>query len=240
MNKRFWEIDFLRGIAIILMICFHIAYDLKYFELLNFNIDSTTWTIFRISIFSLFFVLVGISLSISKSRGKQFKDFFIRGLKVFFWGLIITLVTYIFMRQGFVSFGVLHFIGLSIILAYPFLKFSYLNLLLAVPIIVFGLYLFSVSFNFEWLLWIGLKPSGFYTVDYFPLLPYFGIILIGIFLGKKLYPNAMRAFKQKESPSSAFVKFIDFLGKKSLLIYLLHQPVIIGILLGVKYLLYRI
>ncbi len=236
-NKRFWEIDFLRGIAIILMICFHIAYDLKYFELLNFDINSTPWTIFRISIFSLFFLLVGISLSIGKERGKQFKNYFKRGLKVFFWGMIITLVSYIFMRQGFVFFGVLHFIGLSIILAYPFLRFTYLNLLFAVPIIVLGFYLFSISFDFQWLLWIGLKPNGFYTVDYFPLLPYFSIILIGIFLGKKLYPNTMRAFKLKDSPTSVFVKFIDFLGKKSLVIYLIHQPVIIGVLLGVKYLL---
>lgn len=231
MNKRFWEIDFLRGIAIILMICFHIAYDLEYFELLKLNIDSTPWTIFRISIFSLFFLLVGISLSISKERGKQFKDYFKRGLKVFFWGMIITLISYIFMRQGFVLFGVLHFIGLSIILAYPFLRFTYLNLLFAAPVIILGLYLFSTSFDFQWLLWIGLKPNGFYTVDYFPLLPYFGIILIGIFLGKKLYPNGTRAFKLKDSPSSVFVKFVDYLGKKSLLIYLIHQPVIIGVLL---------
>lgn len=235
-NKRFWEIDFLRGIAIILMIIFHIAFDLEYFGLLNFNIESMPWTIFRISIFSLFFLLVGISLSISRLRGKQFKSYFARGLKVFFWGLIITLVTFIFMKQGFVLFGVLHFIGFSIILSYPFLKLKYLNLLLAVPIIVLGLYLFSISFNFSWLLWIGLKPHGFYTIDYFPLLPYFGIILIGIFLGGILYPKAMRAFKLKDSPKSTSVKFIDYLGKKSLLIYVIHQPVIIGIIIGLTFL----
>jgi len=226
MNQRFWEIDFLRGIAIILMIIFHIAFDLEFFDIVNLNIDSLPWTIFRISIFSLFFLLVGISLNIGKSRGKHFKSYLTRGLKVFFWGLIITLVTYIFMKEGFVRFGVLHFIGLSIILSYPFLKLKYLNLLIAVPIAAVGLYLYSISFNFSWLLWMGLKPMGFYTVDYFPLLPYFGIILVGIFLGGILYPNGVRVFKLKESP----VKFIDYLGKKSLIIYLIHQPVIIGIL----------
>ena len=230
LTKRFWEIDFLRGIAIISMIIFHIAFDLNYFRVFNFDIGNIYWTIFRKSIFVLFFLLVGISLSLSHSKNKQFLDYLKRGLKIFFWGLIITLVTVIFMQQGYVLFGVLHFIGLSIILVYPFLKFSYLNLIFEVPIISIGLYLFNFSFDFQWLLWLGFRPNHFQTVDYFPLLPYFGIILIGIFLGKKLYPNALRAFKLKDSPRQPIMRFVEFLGKKSLLIYLIHQPVIIGLI----------
>jgi uncharacterized membrane protein len=189
-----------------------------------------------VSIFGLFFLLVGISLSLSYSKNTKFLKYLKRGLKIFFWGMIITLTTVIFMQKGYVLFGALHFIGFSIILAYPFLRFSYLNLVFAIPIIAVGLYLFDLSFDFQWLLWLGFRPQYFQTVDYFPILPYFGIILIGIFLGKILYSNTVRTFKLKDSPSNPFVKFIGFLGKKSLLIYLFHQPVIIGIILVVSFL----
>ncbi|MFC1599711.1 heparan-alpha-glucosaminide N-acetyltransferase [Patescibacteria group bacterium] len=233
-NKRFWEIDFLRGLAIIAMIIFHVVFDLDYFSILKIDTNNLFWTIFRVSIFSLFFLLVGVSLSLSHSKNKKFLDYLKRGLKIFFWGMMITLTTVIFMQQGYVLFGVLHFIGFSIILAYPFLKFSYLNLIFAVPIILVGLYLFNFYFDFQWLLWLGLKPHHFQTVDYFPLLPYFGIILIGIFLGKKLYSNHNRMFKLKDSPKQPIMKFFEFLGKKSLFIYLLHQPIIIAVLLLIK------
>ena len=235
-NKRFWEIDFLRGLAIISMIIFHIIYDLNYFNIFKIDIDNQFWTIFRVSIFGLFFLLVGVSLSLSYSKNTKFLKYLKRGLKIFFWGMIITLVTVIFMQKGYVLFGVLHFIGFSIILAYPFLRFSYLNLVFAIPIIAVGLYLFDLSFDFQWLLWLGFRPQYFQTVDYFPLLPYFGIILIGIFLGKKLYPNYERRLKLKDSSNKKPVKFFEFLGKKSLIIYLIHRPVIIGIILVVSFL----
>lgn len=235
LNKRFWEVDFLRGIAIISMIIFHIAFDLNFLSISNIDIDNQFWTIFKISIFSLFFLLVGISLSLSYSRNnKKFQEYFKRGVKIFFWGMIITLATVIFMRNGYVLFGVLHFIGLSIILAYPFLKFSYLNLFFALIIMIAGLYLFNLSFDFQWLFWLGLRPHYFYTVDYFPVLPHFGTILIGIFLGKKLYPNYSRKVKLRDLSNKRMVKFIEYLGKKSLFIYLVHQPVIIAVLLLIK------
>ncbi|MFC1655420.1 heparan-alpha-glucosaminide N-acetyltransferase [Patescibacteria group bacterium] len=237
LNNRFWEIDFLRGIAIVSMVIFHAAFDLNYFDVLEIGIHGGFWSIFGKSVFVLFFVLVGISLSLSYSRAKitnktnLFSKYLKRGLKVFFWGLIITLVTWIFMRQGFVLFGVLHFIGLSIILAYPLMKFSYANLFLGLVVIVGGLLLSAYSFSSPWLIWLGFKPEGFYSIDYFPILPYFGIILIGIFIGKKLYTNYERKFSMKNLASHHLIKSFSFLGKNSLLIYLIHQPILILMLL---------
>lgn len=229
-NNRFWEIDFLRGIAILMMIVFHFAYDLNYLNIYNFDIDSSNWTVFRVLIVSIFFLLVGISLTLSKSKDRNLTHFVKRGIKIFFWGMIITFFTYLFIKEGYVRFGVLHFIGISIILAYPFLKFKYLNLIFALPVIIFGFYISKFSFNFGWLLWLGFKPVGFYTVDYFPILPFFGAILLGIFLGKILYKNGKRSFKIKDFSSNTIIKSIDFMGAKSLLIYLIHQPLLLGIL----------
>lgn len=109
--------------------------------------------------------------------------------KVFSWGLIITLVTWIFLRGNFVVFGILHFTGISIILAYPFLKLRYRNLLIGLLFIFLGTYLKGFVFNFYWLVWLGFRPIQFYTVDYFPLLPRVGVVLMGIFFGNLLYPD---------------------------------------------------
>jgi uncharacterized membrane protein len=145
--------------------------------------------------------------------------------------MTITLFTYLFIKEAYVRFGVLHFIGISIIFAYPFLKFKLLNLGFALVVFLIGFYLSGLSFDFGWLLWFGFKPYGFYTVDYFPLFPYFGMILLGIFSGKILYKNGKRNFKIKNFSKYKPIRLIDLIGEKSLLIYLIHQPLILGILL---------
>jgi uncharacterized membrane protein len=243
LKERFWEIDFLRGVAIILMIIFHAAFDIDYFNMSDFDIHQGSWILFGKLIFILFFLLVGISLVLSYSRTKiinkskqnLFVKYLKRGVKIFFWGLIITLVTWMYMREGYVIFGVLHFIGISIILAYPFLKRPSWSLFLGFLIILTGLFLYNYSFDFSWLLWLGFKPHGFYTIDYFPLFPYFGIILIGIFIGNKLYKNYKRRFNLIDLSVNPIIKFFAFLGKKSLFIYLIHQPIIIALLIIFKY-----
>ncbi len=91
--------------------------------------------------------LMGVSLTLSNSRaqitgkyreGGLFKKYLKRGLKIFSLGLLITLATWIFIPQEFIIFGVLHFIGISIILSYPFLKSKYLNLFLGIGLIIIG------------------------------------------------------------------------------------------------------
>jgi len=236
MAQRFWEIDFLRGIAIIMMVLYHLLYNLHYFAHFNVNVYSGFWMYFARTTATIFIFLVGVSLSVSFSRTKKnhqdrnklFMKYFRRGLKVFSWGLIITLVTWIFLREGLIIFGILHLIGISIILAYPFLKLHYWNLFFGVFCIILGAYLKGFIFNFSYLSWLGFRPAQFYSVDYFPLLPWFGVVLIGIFFGNIFYPDYSRKFQLVELSSFSGIKVFCFLGKHSLLIYLLHQPLMIA------------
>jgi len=228
MKTRFWEIDSLRGIAILMMIIFHFLYDLNVFGNYNFNLYSGFWWLFARITAAIFILLVGISLTLSYSRTKApFTKYLKRGIKIFSWGLLITLATWLFLRNGFIIFGVLHFIGIAIIIAYPLIRLRIKNLILGIFIIFIGIYLSSFAFNFSYLLWLGFVPYNFYTFDYFPILPWFGVILIGIFLGNKLYPNAKRAFSIIDLSKFRVIKLLSFLGRHSLFIYLLHQPVII-------------
>ena len=236
-TNRFWEVDLLRGIAVIAMILFHFLYDLNYFEIYKLSLYSGYFFIYAYSFASLFILLVGISLSLSYSRSgekltkKELQlKYLKRGLKIFGLGLLITVVSRLYLNEGFVVFGVLHCIGISIILSYPFLRFRYQNLIIGVVLIVAGIILKNLTFDFYWLVWLGFIPSQFYTVDYFPLLPWFGVVLIGIFLGNTLYPSHKRKFKLKDFYKSKVIRPFCFLGRHSLIIYFIHQPILLTII----------
>jgi len=235
--KRFWEIDFFRGFFIILMILFHILYDLNHFNILKINFDSIFFQSYIYINATPFLLLVGISLTISYNRAKKtlvdkqlFTKFLFRGLKIFCYGLIITFITWLYLDEGFIIFGILHCIGLSIILAYPFLKIQKFIPLTGISLTAIGFILKTMTFDFYWFLWLGFIPTTFFTVDYFPLLPWFGVVLIGIFIGNTFYKENKRTFNLKDMSIFMPVKFICFIGRHSLVIYLIHQPIVIGLI----------
>ncbi len=126
---RFWEVDLLRGVAIVLMVLYHLVFDLNYFAVYDIDVSSGFWLAVARLTASLFLLLVGLSLTLSHSRAQllgQEDRFRLRLLKRSAWilglALGITLVTYFFIGRGFIVFGVLHLIGLSLLLAYPFLR----------------------------------------------------------------------------------------------------------------------
>jgi len=229
---RFWEIDALRGIAVLMMITFHFLFDLNYFRGFSIALSSGFWLVFARATLTVFLLLVGISLSLSYSRVKDkldgstaAKKYLKRGLRIFCYGLAITAVTFAFFPQGAIWFGVLHCIGISIILAIPVLPRKRTVLVLGIVLILLGVLLAQFTVSFPWLLWLGFYPAGFYTFDYVPLLPWFGVVLLGLFLGKSFYGNR----KPSEGPKAAGP--LNWLGRHSLLIYLIHQPILVGLLL---------
>jgi len=227
--KRFWEIDALRGFAIILMVIFNYSFALRFLGVYTLNAGSEYWWLFPRLIAGIFIFLVGISLSISRRR--QYRHFFKRGLWIFALGMLATAATWLYVGQGFVVFGILHLIGLSIILAPLFFRLKKFNIILGLSILLFGFYLNSLTFAQPWLLWLGLVPSGFFTIDYFPLLPWFGFVLIGLAVGNRLYPKSKRSFSFPDLSRTNIIKQLSFLGRHSLLIYVVHQPLLLVVLM---------
>ena len=233
---RFWEVDAARGVAIIMMIVYHSTYDLD--TLGGYDIQSTSghWALFADLTAGLFLFLVGVSLAISRARAsltgwRLFGKYLARGLRILAYGMVLTVVL-LTLGMGVVAFGILQLIGVSIILAYPFLGLRLTNLVLGALIFAAGQYvlaqdLYSQSF---WLLPFGVVPEGVVMPDYRPLLPWFGVVLIGLFFGNLVY-GGRPAVTEDEAPLPA--RPLLPLGRNSLLIYLIHQPIIIALLAAI-------
>ena len=157
--------------------------------------------------------------------------FIYRGAGIFSLGLLVTVATWFYLQEGFIVFGILHLIGVSVMLSPLFFRFSKYNIALGMAFIVIGILITTVT-GPVWLLPLGIHPQGFQSVDYEPLFPWTGVVLIGMGLGTCLYPGGIRRFSLVRIPSF-FIQPLSFLGRHSLIVYLVHQPLIILLLAAV-------
>jgi uncharacterized membrane protein len=219
-----------------MMVIYHLTYDLDTFG--GYGIASTSgfWARFADATASVFLFLVGVSLAISYSRAGArrglFGKYLRRGIRIFAYGMALTVV-FLASRLGVIAFGILHLIGVSIILAYPMLRYRYANLLLGICVVAVGWYMRAqdVVSSSPWLLPLGVVPENLPMPDYRPLLPWFGLVLLGLFAGNVVYGGGERpAVVAKVAPAAA--KPLVPLGRNSLFIYLVHQPILIALLVA--------
>ncbi|MFA5637889.1 MAG: heparan-alpha-glucosaminide N-acetyltransferase [Anaerovoracaceae bacterium] len=237
--KRVWELDLIRGICITAMVFDHVLYDLtNLFNVKNyflfFYFDFWGRDLIRAFVVIAFILVSGISSSFTHSNLK-------RGLKLLLVAMALTLFTYVMEKAGshgtryLIIFGVLHMFSFSI-LFYAALEnikkrkaLLYLGSFLALIGIFFLLFNYSAPANMRWLWFIVDLRNGFFSADYFPLLPYLGVFLIGAYLGPVLYPER-KTIKPLSGPPKTSRPFL-FAGRHALFFYIFHQPVIYGILL---------
>ena len=237
LTERLWEIDALRGIAIVMVIIYHLMYDLYFFGVTNAIFTDRFWFYFQRVTASTFIILVGISLAVRAQKvaitGQRLtiNPLLRRGLTILAWGMIITLVTRVALGPDLaIRFGILHFIGVSVIIVHPFVYRRRLNLVLGLAIFVLGKIVQQISIEQPWLLWLGVEPNEHIYVDYFPLLPWFGVVLIGIWLGHTFYQDATRRYQFPNLKMPMSVSPLIWLGRHSLTIYMIHQPLLLAVL----------
>jgi uncharacterized membrane protein len=243
-SSRYWEIDALRGVAILLMIGFHLTWDLVSLGMVRVNMGRGPWPWFSRVISTMFLSLAGISLVISDSRRGEtpaWRKYLLRGLKILGLAMIVSLVTYFALPNSFVIFGILHLIGFSIIAAIPFLPYRrrWLCLILGLALLIVGSYVNRQTALHPWLIWLGINQIGRSMADWYPVLPWFGMMLIGLWLGHTLYKGGERQFILFDLSHAPVIRPLAFLGRHSLLIYVVHQPVLMGVLYLVRWWLTR-
>jgi len=243
-KKRYWELDLLRGMAVIAMVFFHLIFDLTYFDLSSLKLTGIHWRVYAVFWASLFFFIVGICLTISYNRATKklnkkglLRKFSLRGIKILGLGLLISLITYFVFPRMYIVFGALHFIGFSIIAGSFLLIFfddriiRIFGLPLSILIILVGFLLSKINFPHNWLTWLGITPRGFVSLDYFPIFPWFASVSFGLWFGTIFYPKGRRRINLSEIGN---FKSILSLGRHSLPIYLFHQPVLFFLLAILK------
>lgn len=245
--ERYCELDFLRGLSVVSMILFNWSYALKFLEVYSLlpNSNFLYWNVFPLFVAGSFMFIAGISLTLSwnrfreknPSRKDKWRKYGLRGLKIFVMGLGITAATYLTFPDNFIFFGILHLLGISIALS-PVVVSSPRKALLASGLVVVLFFLPDLFNPSLVLASLGLSSVPFSTFDYFPLIPWSGVVFLGVAIGHKMYPGGERGFEVEKHGIDLFDRFsgfMEFLGRNSLVLYLLHQPVLIGILVLLGY-----
>lgn len=240
-TKRIYFLDELRGFAIICMVIHHMFYDFGF--VLGFSWGEKIFDLMcylQPIFWAIFIVTSGICSRLSRNTLK-------RGLIVFGAGLAVTLVTAVIMPQmgmtgAEIYFGILSCLGSCMIitgLLMPAIEKTNPIVGMAVSLILFFAFygissrkiLFGLVtlpealYQYDWLCPLGIFSKNFESADYFSIIPWFFLFLFGAFLGK--YAKDGR-FPETLYKSRA--KFLQKIGKNSLWIYLLHQPVLYGLM----------
>ncbi|MDR3600555.1 MAG: heparan-alpha-glucosaminide N-acetyltransferase [Desulfosporosinus sp.] len=219
-NQRYGEIDVLRAIAIVLMVLFHCVYDLNEFAGVPVDYQAPLWFLIGKTSALLFIFISGLASGLSRSPVR-------RGLKVLFFGMVITVVTYLFMKEEYIRFGILHFLGVAMILS-PFLfRLSSRTLWgLASVFALLGFWFKGQVVQTSLFLPFGLMYDGFSSLDYYPIFPYLAVTLLGILAYRHFYAQRKRSL----FPFRLNFELIEWVSRNSLGIYLIHQPIILFII----------
>ncbi|MEM4495809.1 MAG: heparan-alpha-glucosaminide N-acetyltransferase [Archaeoglobaceae archaeon] len=213
---RLWKLDLLRGFAVLLMLIYHFFFDAQFFGLLD--LEGTFWFFFPRFIGGMFIFISGLTMALTY---KNFQRILRKVAKLSLIAVSISFITFSIFDEQPVYFGIIHFFAVATLLSVLFVKMPKLSLIFGIFLFFLGFLLQSISLDTYFLLWIGIRPKNFSTLDYYPLMPWFGIMLFGLYFGNK----TKEFFK-----NSVKFKLLDplaFLGRNSLAIYLIQHPLIV-------------
>lgn len=228
-TQRLQIIDLLRGTAILLMVIYHFCFDLAWFGFTNSDFYSDpAWITFRSIILTLFLGLVGFSLWLAQGKRINWRKVTRRTLLIAVNAALISAVTWWQFGDRFIYFGVLHFITVASLLGLLFLRFYRLNLVLGTSLVALAYYQHP-WFDSPTVNWIGFMTYKPLTEDYVPLVPWLGVVLLGLYIAQWMdRTGKLSAWNEPEWVNRTGPLLLA--GRHSLLIYMLHQPVLIGAL----------
>tara|TARA_B100001142_G_scaffold261907_1_gene264745 strand:- start:160 stop:912 length:753 start_codon:yes stop_codon:yes gene_type:complete len=238
-----------RGVAFIFMFIFHIFVFLKLLTHINY-LNNPILNFIGIIARNIFIVLVGVSLYLSFKNSKNIEEYkkkqLLRSIKIYCIAIYITILTYFIIPEHYIVFGVLHFISISILLLYNFVNNIFA--LISILIICFILSNYKYTLILPDSSFLGTYINGILgmniyktTMDSFPLIIWIPKIILGIFIGYFLH-YFYNEYNNKYKKNNKITKqtkqknenIIDLIGKNTLVLYALHIPIIIIIILLFK------
>lgn len=236
-NKRFIELDLWRGFSVIFMIVFHVFFVLDFYGVVKNEMSSGFFEIFGDFVRVSFLLLVGVSAAISYEKvfartGSRFLAVlrqWKRGVIAGVCALIVSFATFLVVPDTYVRFGILHLIAFSIFVLAFFAGSKRGSFAFAIFSFILGYFLKDCRS-----LILPVCGNGAEALDYFSVFPWIGFAAIGIFIGRIFYIEGMSDFSagifRIFDPENFILNTISVMGRYSLLIYMLHIPIIIGML----------
>lgn len=231
--SRIAALDIARTAALLGMATYHFLYDLQMFGLVPPEFAVSGWLYWHARVVaSSFLGLVGISLWLAHGQAIRWPAFWRRWLRVVAAAGLVTLGTRIALPEAWVFFGILHAIALFSLLALPFLRLPWVVTAMAGGAVIWASYaLPTEAMNAPLIRFIGLHTEATWTVDFEPLFPWFAPVLIGVALGRLGTGIGLWARLAKwPAQATRLIGLLAWPGQHSLIIYLLHQPILFGLI----------
>ncbi|HSP24102.1 MAG TPA: heparan-alpha-glucosaminide N-acetyltransferase, partial [Saliniramus sp.] len=228
-KARIPALDVARGIALSAMIVYHFAWDLSFLGFIETEVGrDPSWVTFARAIAGSFLFLVGIGLVLASEAGQSWGGFFRRLAKVGLAAAAITVATLVAFPDAFIFFGILHMIAVGSVLALPFLR-APVPLTLIAAALVLGLphFVGLSAFDPLWLAWTGLYETPPPTVDFEPVFPWFGPVLLGVAAGRIIVNTRLRGVLAGVPVRGRLSRALQTMGRWSLVVYLVHQPILL-------------
>jgi uncharacterized membrane protein len=218
-------LDALRGVAIVAMVVYHFCFDLRYFGVARWDFEhDIRWLAARTLILSSFLLIAGISAALAR-RDPAADARWPRHVAVIGGAaLLVTAASAMMFPRSFIWFGVLHAIALSLLLARPLIDRPRAAVAAGVIVIAAGVMLSSQHFDNRMLGWLGFMTGKPMTEDYVPLFPWSGVLFLGIAAGHALVASNFAML----APLARMPRALRLLGRHSLAVYLVHQPLLLG------------
>jgi uncharacterized membrane protein len=230
-RQRFDRLDALRAVAILWMAVFHFSFDLNHFGFTrqNFYTDPF-WTLQRSCIVSLFLFCAGFGQAIAFEQAQPWPRFWRRWAQVAGCALLASLGSWFVFPRSFISFGVLHCLALALVVVRLSVHAGRGLWLLGLGAWLLPQFVHSPWFDTRWTNWIGLVTRLPVAEDYVPLLPWLGVMWWGLAAGQWVLERR-RDWVTGALPDG--LQPLAVLGRWSLSFYMLHQPVLFGVLMGI-------
>lgn len=228
-TPRFDRLDALRGVAIVWMAIFHFCFDLAHYGLAPFELKRDPfWLHQRTAIVTLFLLCAGAGQAVAAMQGQSWARFWKRWAQVAGCALLVSAGSYLMFPRSWISFGVLHGIAVMLVVVRATMRWGAWRwplgaLALALPHLVQ-----HPLFDSRWLNWTGLVTRLPYTEDYVPVLPWLGVMWWGAAGAQALLAHRRGLVT---GPISHLLRPLAGLGRWSLSFYMIHQPVLIGLVL---------
>lgn len=234
-SQRLGLIDVLRGLAVLQMIVFHFIWDLDYFGWIDVAMNrDAPWTLWRAAIVTQFLLLVGVSLVLRAEFKPSGADFWKRWAQIAAAAALVSVGSALLFGERFIYFGILHFVAAALLLSTALLRLKVWLIPLGLLAVALGNVLSHEFFTPPGWNVLGFATAKPRTEDYVPLFPWLGVVWVGAGLASIWQAHHWRRYGVLEFIHQHPPRLLRWLGSWPLLVYLAHQPLLMGVLQLIK------